>query len=290
MPDDYQRIAKAIHYLKASSLDQPSLDEAAKHIGLSRFHFQRLFRRFAGVSPKRFVQHLTNEHAKTLLDQSMSILDTSFSVGLSGPSRLHDLLISVDAVTPGEYKSGGSELRIEYAVHSTPFGQCFIALTERGICCLEFIDSTNKEFSIQKLQKMWPKARINENPSRAELTIQQIFNPPDIFPRTPLPLFLQGTNFQLKVWQALLKIPVGCVTSYGYLADKIGQPSASRAVGTAIGNNPIGYLIPCHRVLRGDGRIGGYRWGIERKQTILGKELCVAQSSDEQSPHTGFIE
>lgn len=277
MPDDYQRIATAIHFLKSSALDQPSLDDAAKQVGLSPYHFQRLFRRFAGVSPKRFLQHLTSEYAKELLKQSMSVLETSFSVGLSSSSRLHDLLISVDAVTPGEYKSGGTDLQIEYAIHPTPFGRCFIATTERGICRLEFIDTDEEEIACQRLRKAWPNAVIEENTTVTEKIIQQIFNPPVEPPHKPLPLLLRGTNFQLKVWQALLKIPEGCVTSYGYLADKIGQPAASRAVGTAIGNNPISYLIPCHRVLRGDGGIGGYRWGIERKLTILGKEFCQAE-------------
>lgn len=278
MPDDYQRIATAIHFLKDSTLEQPSLDEAARQIGLSPYHFQRLFRRFAGVSPKRFLQHLTSEHAKQLLQQSTSVLETSFSVGLSSPSRLHDLLINVDAVTPGEYKSGGLDLQIDYAIHPTPFGSCLIAITERGICRLEFIDATEEKTAIRRLQKAWRNALIKEDKSVTENIVQQIFNPPTESTHKPLPLLVQGTNFQLKVWQALLKIPEGCVTSYGYLADKIGQPSASRAVGTAIGNNPISYLIPCHRVLRGDGGIGGYRWGTDRKLAILGKEFCKSEA------------
>ena len=278
MPDDYQRIATAIHFLKTSALDQPSLDDAAKQVDLSPYHFQRLFRRFAGVSPKRFLQHLTTEHAKELLKQSTSVLETSFSVGLSSPSRLHDLLINVDAVTPGEYKSGGIDLQIDYAIHPTPFGRCLIAVTERGICRLEFIDLAEKEIAIQRLQKAWPNALISRNDTVTENIIRQIFIPQNSSTNKPLPLLLQGTNFQLKVWQALLRIPVGCVTSYGFLAKKVGQPTASRAVGTAIGNNPISYLIPCHRVLRGDGGIGGYRWGIDRKLAILGKEFCATEA------------
>ena len=278
MSDDYQRIATAINFLKDSALAQPSLDEAAKQVGLSPYHFQRLFRRFAGVSPKRFLQHLTSEYAKQLLQQSTSVLETSFSVGLSSPSRLHDLLINVDAVTPGEYKSGGIDLQIDYAIHPTPFGNCFIATTERGICRLEFIDTDAEETANQRLRKAWPNAVTKEETTVTGKIIQQIFSPPTEATNKPLPLLLQGTNFQLKVWQALLKIPEGCVTSYGYLADKIGQPSASRAVGTAIGNNPISYLIPCHRVLRGDGGIGGYRWGIDRKLAILGKEFCSVEA------------
>jgi len=277
MPDDYQRIAQAIHFLKSAAPEQPSLDETAALLGLSPCHFQRLFRRFAGVSPKRFLQHLTTEHAKQLLQQSTSILETSFSVGLSGPGRLHDLLVNVEAVTPGEYKSGGLDLQIEYAIHPTPFGQCFIAVTERGICRLEFIDFIEEQMATQRLIKAWPNALIKEDKGKTEIVIQQIFSSHNNPANKPLLLFLQGTNFQLKVWQALLKIPQGCVTSYGYLAKKLGQPNASRAVGTAIGNNPISYLIPCHRVLRGDGAIGGYRWGIDRKLTILGKEFCETE-------------
>ena len=275
MVDDYQRIATAIQFLKNSTLEQPSLDEIAKHVGLSPAHFQRLFHRFAGVSPKRFLQHLTGDQAKKLLIQSVSVLDTSFAVGLSSPGRLHDLLINVTAVTPGEYKSGGMNLQIKYATHQTPFGRCFIAITERGICQLEFIDTNNgAETSFLRLQKSWPNANMTEDPTETGGSIQQIFSPLEKSSDKPLLLLLQGTNFQLQVWQALLRIPVGCVASYGYLAKAIGKPTAGRAVGTAIGNNPISYLIPCHRVLHSDGGIGGYRWGIERKLVILGKELC----------------
>ncbi|MCW9049968.1 MAG: methylated-DNA--[protein]-cysteine S-methyltransferase [Deltaproteobacteria bacterium] len=274
MPDDYQRVAEAIHFLRNSALEQPSLEETAQHIGLSPYHFQRLFRRFSGVSPKRFLQHLSSQHAKQLLQQSTSVLETSFAVGLSGPGRLHDLLVSVEAVTPGEYKSGGIDLNIEYAIHPTPFGRCFIAVTERGICRLEFIEPKEDEAARQRLRKAWPNALLKRGDETTQNIIQQIFNPRKRASNQPFPLLLRGTNFQLQVWQALLKIPEGCVTSYGYLAGKIGHPKANRAVGTAIGNNPISYLIPCHRVLRADGQIGGYRWGTDRKLAILGTEFC----------------
>jgi len=277
MQDDYQRIAQAIHFLKRAAPEQPSLNEAATQLGLSPYHFQRLFRRFAGVSPKRFLQHLTTEHAKQLLQQSASIMETSYSVGLSGSGRLHDLLVNVEAVTPGEYKSGGIDLKIKYAIHPTPFGQCFIAVTRRGICRLEFIDFGEEQKATQRLKKTWPNALRQEDKVKTEIVIQQIFSRDNHSADKPLLLLLKGTNFQLKVWQALLKIPQGCVTSYGYLAEKLGQPTASRAVGTAIGNNPISYLIPCHRVLRGDGGIGGYRWGIDRILAILGKEFCETE-------------
>lgn len=276
---DYHRIAKAIEFLKESALDQPTLDEAARQVGLSPYHFQRLFKRFAGVSPKRFLQHLTSQYAKQLLQQSISVLETSLAVGLSSPSRLHDLLISVEAVTPGEVKSGGEGLKIDYGIHPTPFGDCLLAQTERGVCRLEFIDAGNHPLILERLQKNWPQAELWANQPATRTTIERIFTSHQQSAQPPLPLLLRGTNFQLKVWQALLNIPTGAITSYGTLAKQLGQPTASRAIGTAVGQNPIGYLIPCHRVLRGDGDLGGYRWGVERKQAILGQELCQADKN-----------
>ncbi len=267
---DYQRIAKAIHFLRKTAQQQPSLDQVAAHVGLSPHHFQRLFKRFSGVSPKRFLQHLTSNHAKQLLRQSASVLETSFAVGLSSPGRLHDLLINTEAVTPGEYKSAGKGLTISYGRHPSPFGDCLIATTARGICRLSFL---NDDFTagLRDLQQAWPNAELQRAEKLTAPLAAQIFS------RTmqvkPLPLLLRGSNFQLKVWQALLQIPPGAITTYGYLAEKLNHPGASRAVGSAIGQNPIGYLIPCHRVLRGDGNPGGYRWGIDRKLTILGCEF-----------------
>lgn len=272
---DYQRIANAIQFLKDSALEQPSLEAAANHIGLSPYHFQRLFKRYAGVSPKRFLQHLTSAYAKQLLRQSVSVLETSFAVGLSSASRLHDLLISVDAVTPGEVKTGGEKLKIDYGIHATPFGDCLLAQTSRGICRLEFFDAANPQPILQRLQADWPNAVLTQNPHATAITAQRIFHAVESAAASSLPLLLRGTNFQLQVWQALLKIPAGAVTSYGQLAKLLGQPNASRAIGTAVGQNPIGYLIPCHRVLRSDGNLGGYRWGLNRKQVILGYELSA---------------
>jgi len=273
LQQDYQRITKAIEFLRDSALDQPRLDEAAKQVGLSPYHFQRLFKRFAGISPKRFLQHLTSTHAKLLLQQSVPVLETSFAVGLSSPSRLHDLLINVEAVTPGEIKSGGCGLQIEYGIHNTPFGDCLLAKTERGICRLEFLDD-NQLLVIQRLQADWPNASITQNQQTVAETVEKIFFPQRRTYSTPFTLLLRGTNFQLQVWQALLKIPSGAVSSYGQLAQLLGQPKSCRAVSTAVGQNPIGYLIPCHRVLRSNGDLGGYRWGLARKQVILGYELA----------------
>jgi len=271
MVDDYQRIAKAIRYLRLNTLEQPRLELVAAQLGLSPHHFQRIFRRWVGVSPKRFLQFLTAAHAKQLLRQSQPVLETSFAVGLSSPGRLHDLLINVDAVTPGEYKNRGEGLLIEYGQHPTPFGPCLIATTARGICRLEFLEASNADASLDSLQKYWPMATIQENRQATALAVEQIFKREER--KGPLPLFLNGTNFQLKVWQALLQIPQGSVASYGYLANKLQCPKASRAVGTAVGQNPVGFLIPCHRVLREDGGFGGYRWGVERKLSILSREL-----------------
>ncbi len=275
---DYQRVAAAIRFIRDSAVEQPSLDEIARHIGLSPFHFQRLFKRFAGVSPKRFLQYLTAEYAKQLLRQSESILETSFAVGLSSPGRLHDLLINVEAVTPGQFKSLGAGLDIVYGFHQTRFGRTFIAVTERGICRLEFVAAETAEQVLFRLKRAWPNAGLEPDQTTTAQHIARIFTAPGAAGRDrPLPLLLKGTNFQLRVWRALLEIPPGHLVSYSFLAEKIDRPGAARAVGTAVGNNPLGYLIPCHRVLRSNGDIGGYRWGNERKLAILGHEFSTLE-------------
>ena len=278
MPSDYKRIATAIQFLHNKSLEQPSLDQAAREVGLSPYHFQRLFRRFAGVSPKRFLQYLTSEQAKKYLKQSASVLETSLAVGLSGSGRLHDLMVNVEAVTPGEIKTGGAGLQISYGCHPTPFGDCLIAVTPRGICRLEFHDTVDNADWRGRLWGDWPEAEIAENVQATQSVIEQIFFSKRHSGQSNILLLLRGTNFQLRVWRALLAIPTGCVTSYGTIADLIAQPNAGRAVGTAIGSNPISYLIPCHRVLRSDGGIGGYRWGTERKLALLGRELSQLEA------------
>lgn len=269
---DYQRIARAIHFLTEHRAQQPGLEQVAAHIGLSPFHFQRLFRRWAGVSPKRFLQFLTAEHAKQLLHRSQSLLETSLDVGLSGPGRLHDLLVSVDAVTPGEYKTRGAGIRIRYGLHESPYGRCLIGLTDRGICHLSFVDEECGNVAIEKLQREWTAAEVFAEPEGTGQVVEQIFTPQGS--DRPLSLLLRGTNFQLKVWQALLNIPAGMLVTYQQLAAQIGQPTACRAVGNAVGCNPIAYLIPCHRVLRSNGAFGGYRWGTERKMALLGREMA----------------
>jgi AraC family transcriptional regulator of adaptative response/methylated-DNA-[protein]-cysteine methyltransferase len=271
--EDYLRIEQAILYLEDHYKDQPSLEEVAANIGLSEYHFQRLFTRWSGVSPKRFLQFLTKEGAKELLDQSENLLDTTHQVGLSSLGRLHDLFVTTEAVSPGEYKSHGEGVTIRYGLHASPFGKCLVAVTERGICHLGFTQ-TSEGAAIDNLVADWKNARMIEDNRGTAPLIEPIF---DIKYRgKPLNIHLRGTNFQLKVWEALLKIPIGAVTTYEGLAERIGQPAATRAVGTAVGHNPIAVLIPCHRVIRKVGQFGNYRYGALRKKALLAREFMSA--------------
>lgn len=268
---DYDRIAAAIRFLEAHRLEQPSLDEAAAHVGLSPAHFQRLFKRWAGVSPKRFLQFLGAEHARRLLQQRQPTLEVADEVGLSGTGRLHDLLVTVHAVTPGQVQARGEGLSIRHGLHESPFGPVHLGLTERGVCSLQFADEAT---ALQRLQRRWPKARLTRDPKATGTTAARIFETND---RPPLDL--HGTNFQLKVWEALLRVPPGQVTTYGRLAESLQMPTASRAVGAAVGANAVGYLIPCHRVLREGGALGGFRWGEERKRLLLAREWAEATAA-----------
>lgn len=276
---DYDRIAAAIGFISERTTDQPSLDEIAEAVGLSSFHLQRLFTRFAGVSPKRFLQFLTVEHAKMLLDSSRSVLDASLDVGLSGPSRLHDHFIALEAVTPGEYKTGGEALEIRWGVHASPFGSVFIAITNRGICALSFITRDGVREAVDSLRKQWSEATLIQDDSATLDSAEKVFRMPEAGPST-IPLWVKGTNFQIQVWRALLSVPTGCVTTYGQVAQSIGRPAASRAVGQAVGLNPIAFLIPCHRVIRSAGLPGGYRWETTRKRAILAWESAARYGED----------
>ncbi len=269
---DYYRIEKAIRFIEQNAGEQPSLDDIAAHLGLSPFHFQRMFTDWAGISPKRFLQCLTIEAAKRLLDESRSVLEVSMEAGLSGPSRMHDLFVSVDAVTPGEYKSMGSGLVIKYGFQPTPFGMCMAALTERGLCSLAFADENDAGREAEDLKNRWQNAKLIRDDGAVGETVQSIFNPEK---GSSIRLFIKGTNFQIKVWTAVLRLPYGVFTTYGDLAGMIGSPAASRAVGTALGQNRIGYLIPCHRVLRETGAVTGYRWGSARKKAMIAMEACT---------------
>jgi AraC family transcriptional regulator, regulatory protein of adaptative response / methylated-DNA-[protein]-cysteine methyltransferase len=274
---DYMRIEKAIELLSARYREQPALDEIARHVGLSPFHFQRLFHRWAGVTPKRFLQFLTLEHAKERLRASATVLEASFDAGLSGPSRLHDLFLNLEAVTPGEHRDRGAGLAIAWGVHESPFGNCFIAVTARGICGLGFLcaeaapgSPTSEAALLGRLISSWPAASIHRDDARTRPYVAKVFagNPRG----KGLSLFVRGTPFQVRVWRALLEIPPGCLTTYRTIGQALGKPRAARAVGRAVGENPIAWLIPCHRVIRGLGEFGGYRWGEHRKKAILGWE------------------
>ncbi len=273
---DYERVEHAIRYLDAHRRAQPSLADVAAELGLSPHHFQRLFRRWAGVSPKRFVQYLTAEHAKTLLRAGASVLDAALETGLSAPSRLHDLLVGFEAVTPGEYKRLGSGLTIRYGFGDSPFGDTLVATTERGVCGLAFIDPDSRSDHLQLLRERWPLSRLERDDAAAADVLERSFGA-DRGAR-PLRLFVRGTNFETRVWEALLHVPAGTATTYGALAAAVGSPSASRAVGAAVARNAVGYLIPCHRVIRATAAFGEYRWGTLRKRAILGWESAAAEA------------
>lgn len=283
---DYGRIEQAIHYLEQNFQEQPSLRQVADHVGLSEFHFQRLFSRWAGTSPKRFLQFLTIQHAKKLLASSQSVLDAAYDAGLSSPSRLHDLFVTHEAITPGEFKQKGAGLAIQYGFQATPFGECLIALTERGICGLSFVADGHRANALAELQANWPQANFIADDEATRPFIDPIFQLDGVDKRPSLPLYLKGTNFQIQVWQALLQLPAGTAVSYGTVAQMIGSPKAARAVGTAVSHNPIGYLIPCHRVIQQAGKLGKYRWGSSRKKAILGWE--AARFTDQLSVVTGL--
>jgi len=276
MNTDYTRIEQAIHYLETHYQRQPELAEVANAVGLSEFHFQRLFTRWAGISPKRFLQFLTKEGAKELLQRS-SVLEAAYGVGLSGPGRLHDLLVSTEAVTPGQARNKGLGLGIEYGFGQTPFGEALVGVTARGICFFGFVEK-EREAAMDILRGEWPLAALEHAPGRATRILSSVFEANS--PSGPLPLYLNGTNFQIKVWEALLRIPAGSATTYEALAAAIGQPAAARAVGTAVSHNPVAYLIPCHRVLRKVGEFGKYRYGSARKKALLGWESAQVGQID----------
>lgn len=274
LADDYQRIEQAIMYLEEHFKDQPALKDVASSVGLSEYHFQRLFTRWAGISPKRFLQFLTKEHAKDMLERSDSLLEVTYKTGLSGPGRLHDLFVNCEAVTPGEYKQRGEGLSIAYGFHPTPFGECLLALTDRGVCGLQFPRPGVKAKVLRDLKRRWSRAELVEDPYRTSAQVKAMFSQTNSNGTTPLGLYLHGTNFQIKVWEALLRIPPGNIVTYEDVAVFIGKPTAARAVSRAVADNPIAYLIPCHRVIRKTGAFGGYRWGTARKKAILGYEMA----------------
>ena len=283
--NDYERIARVIRYLDEHHTLQPGLDHLSEIAGVSQFHFHRLFSTWAGVTPKDFLQCLTLEHARALLHEGHSVLSAALETGLSGPGRLHDLCVSLEAVSPGELKSGGSGLNFIFGFAETPFGDCLVGESERGICHLTFIDDEGPEAALDELRNRWPEARLRRSDRTAASLASRIFERPgDNSKRPTLRAFVKGTAFQVRVWRALLRVPPGCLVTYGQLAVAIGQPTAARSVGSAVGQNPLAYFIPCHRVIRETGVIGEYRWGPVRKRAI------VAWETSRRMEHTPLAE
>ncbi len=274
---NYQRIEQAILYLEKNFHQQPELDEVAEKVHLSPFHFQKIFTDWAGISPKRFLQFLTVDFLKEKLQQSKNIMEAAAAAGLSGQSRVYDLFTTLEAVTPQEYKLSGTGLMIEYGFHETPFGTCLLGVTDRGICWLSFIlsEKVSKE-ELEKMKEHWHNSVFHQDQDATHKFIEQIFDRnPSMSPKK-LHLLVKGTNFQIKVWEALLRLPMGSVTTYQGIAEKINNPKAMQAVGSAVGSNHIAYLIPCHRVIRKDGILGEYRWSATRKKSIIGWEMAKA--------------
>lgn len=290
---DYIRIEAALHYLAEHRGSQPTLGDVANHVGLSEHHLQRMFTRWAGISPKRFLQFQTVETAKALLRSSRSVLDTTYSSGLSSGGRLHDLFVTLEAMTPGEFKAGATGLTIRTGFHHSPFGDCVIAITDRGVCGLSFVVDGHRATARDEIRQRWPGAVFVDDPGATQSVADQVFATwggrtwqPDraasgqagVTP-TPLSILVRGTNFQVRVWEALLRIPAGSVATYEDIALLVGHAGATRAVGTAIARNPVAYLIPCHRVIRKTGTFGGYHWGAARKVAMLLGENAAGEGA-----------
>jgi len=273
---NYQRIAEAIDYIKTNFKEQPDLEKVAEQIHLSPFHFQRLFTEWAGVSPKKFLQFISVEHAKSLLKEKQATLfDAAFETGLSGTGRLHDLFIKIEGMTPGEFKNGGETLSINYSFAESPFGKILVASTVKGICYMAFADDETKTFA--ELKKLYPNAEYHQVVDMIQQNALYIFTK-DWNKLNEIKLHVKGSGFQLKVWEALLKVPVGQLTTYGSLAAQLDKPLASRAVGTAVGDNPVAFIIPCHRVIQSTGAFGNYHWGSTRKTAMIGWEAAKVAS------------
>lgn len=285
-PDDYARVQAAIEYLSRNWKQQPEIEDIAAQVGLSASHFSQLFRRWAGITPKQFLQALTVDHARMLLRDSASVLDTSLEVGLSGPGRLHDLFVAHEAMSPGEYGSGGAGLTLNYGFHASPFGEAIAVATPRGLAALGWVDEKaapgkasdtgksagGREGALADMHRRWPKANFVRDDAATAIFAQQAFDPQAWESGRPLRVVMIGTDFEIRVWETLLKIPMGRATTYSSIARHIGKPKAARAVGAAVGRNPISFVVPCHRVLGSSGALTGYHWGLTRKQAIIGWE------------------
>ena len=281
---DYARIERALDYLRENFREQPSLDRAADAAALSPYHFQRLFTRWAGVSPKQFLGYLTLSHAKTILDRAGNVLEASCDAGLSGPSRLHDLFVNFEGVTPGEYKAMGEGIDIRYGVHAGLFGNFFVATTDRGICGLQFFGPEGPEAPLARIRGNFPAARFKTAQDETGKLCESIIDPGRHDPGRTLRLWCKGTNFQIRVWAALLSVPPGALVTYGDIASRIDAPTSARAVGAAVGANPVAALIPCHRVIRAETPFRtNYRWGAARKLAMIGWEQARASALRPQS-------
>jgi AraC family transcriptional regulator, regulatory protein of adaptative response / methylated-DNA-[protein]-cysteine methyltransferase len=275
--NDYERIASVIRYLDRHHTEQPDLNALAQSVGLSPFHFHRLFSNWAGVTPKDFLQCLTLEHVKTLLREGNTVLDAALNAGMSGPGRLHDLCVTLEAASPGEMKYRGAGLQIDYGFAETPFGEALIAETARGLCHLSFVNGEGRSGARELLATEWPNAKLHRSDQRVRDVSERIFAYPANKSRPHLRALVRGTPFQLRVWRALLRVPAGALITYGRLAAILNQPTAARAVGSAVGANPLAFIIPCHRVIRETGVLGNYRWDPIRKRAMLGWELVRRQ-------------
>ena len=272
MLGDYDKVRKTLAFITDHWRDQPSLDAIADHVGISAPHLHHVFRRWSGLSPKAFLQAVTLDHARRLLREEVSILDASLELGLSGPARLHDLFVTHEAMSPGDWKAGGQGLELSYGFHPSPFGEAIAVITDRGLAGLGFVDNQDREAALADMTRRWPKAKFVPDQTRTAPFIGRAFDPERWQPDTPLNVILIGSDFEVRVWRTLLGIPLGKATTYGDIADRIGKPKAARAVGAAIGRNPISFVVPCHRVVGKSGALTGYHWGLTRKQAILGWE------------------
>lgn len=270
--DDYAVVRRAIAFISEHWRAQPEIDEIAAAVGTTTADLHHVFRRWAGLTPKAFLQAITLDNARRLLRSSASVLDAAYEVGLSGPGRLHDLFVTHEAMSPGEWKSGGEGLRVAYGFHPSPFGSALVMTTERGLAGLAFADPGEEEAALDDMRGRWPKAQYGEDKGRTGSIARRIFDPTLWRPERPLRVVLIGTDFEVRVWETLLGIPMGRATTYSDVAAKIGKPKASRAVGAAVGKNPVSFVVPCHRVMGKSGDVTGYHWGITRKRAMLGWE------------------
>jgi len=275
---DYERVRRILSFITENWRDQPSLEAIAEHVGLSTTHVHHLFRRWCQLTPKAFLAAITLDNAKALLADSASVLDATYEVGLSGPGRLHDLFVVHEAMSPGDYKAGGAGLLMRFGFHPSPFGEAILVATERGLAGLGFVDEGDRAAALADMRRRWPRAEYVEDRDATAPLARRIFNPADWRPETPLRIVMIGTDFEIRVWETLLRIPLGRAATYSGIASHIGRPSAARAVGAAIGKNPISFVVPCHRVFGRSGALTGYHWGLTRKQAMLGWETGRAAS------------